>query len=150
MKNLTRIALIAAVYVVLTVVFLPYSFGPVQVRLAECLTVIPYLFPETMWGLFLGCFLANFLGGMGFLDIFIGSLLTLLAGFLTSQVTQAWMAPLPPILINALGVSGYLAYLLQVNYWYSVTWIAVGETIACFGLGYPLLLFLQKRLKERG
>ena len=56
-------AAIAAIYVVLTMVFLPISFGPIQFRISELLCVLPYFTPAAIPGLFIGCLLANFLGG---------------------------------------------------------------------------------------
>ena len=62
-------------------------------RVAECLTVLPFLFPETIWGLGLGCFLANLVGGLGFYDFFLGTIFTIVAGYLTSQVSYPFLAP---------------------------------------------------------
>ena len=62
-------AAIAAIYVVLTMVFLPISFGPIQFRISELLCVLPYFTPAAIPGLFIGCLLANFLGGAAALDV---------------------------------------------------------------------------------
>ena len=68
MKNkgthfLVQGAAIAAVYVVLTLVFAPLSFGEVQIRFSEALTVLPFFTPAAIPGLFVGCIIANLLGG---------------------------------------------------------------------------------------
>ena len=55
------------------------------------------------------------------------------------------LAPLPPVLVNAFGVSLYLAPMLGFDYWFSVQMIGVGQLIACYMLGLPLLRLLQKR-----
>ena len=62
MKNknvsyLTQAAMIAAIYVVLTIVFAPISFGEIQVRIAEMLTILPIFTPAAIPGLFIGCLL---------------------------------------------------------------------------------------------
>ncbi|BER92026.1 MAG: hypothetical protein PWP60_746 [Candidatus Atribacteria bacterium] len=147
MKKLIRAAFICAIYVVLTVLppFYTLSYGPIQVRVAEALTVLPFIYPEAIWGLTLGCLLANLAGNIGIYDVIFGSLLTLLAGYLTSRAPRAWLAPLPPIFLNAFGVSAYLAFILKVPYWYSVAYIMLGESIACLAIGYPVLHFLMKR-----
>ncbi|HSV30598.1 MAG TPA: QueT transporter family protein, partial [Atribacteraceae bacterium] len=74
-----RAAMIAAIYVVLTVTppLHSLSYGPVQVRVSEFLTVLPFVFPEAIWGVGIGCFLANLVGGVGWLDTVFGSALTL-------------------------------------------------------------------------
>lgn len=147
MTKLARAALICAIYVVLTVLppFYVLSYGPIQLRVAEALTVLPFLYPEAIWGLTLGCLLANLAGNIGIYDVIFGSLLTLAAGYLTSRMPKAWLAPLPPIFLNAFGVSVYLAFLLKISYWYSVAYIMLGESVACLGIGYPLLHLLIKR-----
>ena len=81
-KYLTHAAIIAAVYVVLTIIFAPISYGQVQVRISEALTVLPYFTPAAIPGLFIGCIIANIYGGAGIIDIIFGSLATLFAAFL--------------------------------------------------------------------
>lgn len=137
----------AALYLLLVVLppFSSFAYGPVQVRVAEALAVLPYLFPETIWGLTLGCFLANLLGGLGFFDFFFGTLCTFCAAWWTSRVSRSFLAPLPPIFINGFGVALYLSYLLKVPYLATALYILLGEAVACFGIGYPLLVLLKRR-----
>ncbi len=157
-KYLTRVGLIGALYAALTLALAPISYGPLQVRVSEALTVLPYIMPASVWGLFIGCFLANWLGGLGPWDIFGGSLLTLLAAILTYWVRKTgkpWLAPLPPVLVNAFGVSAYLQLLFGPPsiallrglspYFLFVISVGTGELIACYLLGYPLLRILLRR-----
>ena len=266
-KQAAIAGLIAALYAVLSLVFHPISFGVYQIRIAEALTVIPFLTGAAIPGLFIGCYIANALGGMGWLDIVIGPLITLVAAFLTwgmrrlpSQIlsgviavipvfgmwaggvymlsgwlidtytaiglilsavallgafileeaprrkkegfrlglwiwrvvallvaasavrllrttpdshmylaggllllasvaaamilarirqagenVNAVLAPLPPVLLNAFGVSLYLAPVMGVDYWFAVQMIGVGQLIACYLLGLPLLMMLRRR-----
>ena len=76
-------AAIAAVYAVLTYLLAPISYGAVQFRVAEAMTLLPILMPEAIPGLFVGCLLANLLGGAGPLDVIFGSLTTLVAAVMT-------------------------------------------------------------------
>ncbi|NOY89172.1 MAG: QueT transporter family protein, partial [FCB group bacterium] len=85
-KQISLAGLIAALYVVLSLVFMPISFGVYQIRIAEALTVLPFLTPAAIPGLFIGCLLANIFGGMGWLDIVFGPLITLLAAVATRYV----------------------------------------------------------------
>ena len=75
MKNknvsyLTQAAMIAAIYVVLTIVFAPISFGEIQVRIAEMLTILPIFTPAAIPGLFVGCLIGNITGGAFYLTLF--------------------------------------------------------------------------------
>ncbi|HHY38571.1 MAG TPA: QueT transporter family protein [Clostridia bacterium] len=139
--------MVAAAYTVLTVLFLPMSYGPIQVRISEALTVLPYVAPFSIWGLGLGCMLANIFGGYGIYDIVFGSLATLGAGFLTRMMPSPYLAPVPPVIINALVVGAYLSILTDFPLVAAVLYVGLGEALACFGLGLPLLLFILRRQK---
>ena len=143
-RSLTRVALIAGVYAALTLAFFPLSYGAIQVRISEALTVLPFLTPLAVPGLFIGCLLANLLAGQGFNDVVFGSLATFVAAYMTSRVRRPILAPLPPIIVNALVVPAYLAPLVKLPYVTVALFVAAGETIACYALGYPLLLYLRR------
>ncbi|MDD4765605.1 MAG: QueT transporter family protein [Atribacterota bacterium] len=145
LNYMVRISLIAAIYVTINIIFAPISFGPFQIRIAEALTVLPFIDPAAIGGLFLGCILSNIWGGLGIIDVIGGSFFTLLAAIITYNTTKPFLAPVPPIIINALGISLYLHLLFEIPYWLTVAYITIGQTIACFIIGYPLLLILIKR-----
>ncbi|HOP06747.1 MAG TPA: QueT transporter family protein [candidate division Zixibacteria bacterium] len=262
-RQLSIAGLIAALYAILSIVFQPISFGLYQVRIAEALTVLPFLTGAAIPGLFIGCVLANVIGGMGWLDIVVGPLLTLVAALLTRAAYHLsrrsrsrwlsvipflllwaggiclltglsynlsigigislsvlgialvmlseshrgilenlnyivltagalcvlisgyflyagdnnWMgivgelsllaaalvgmllarihkagdnlnmiiAPLPPVLLNAFGVSIYLAPIMGTSYWFAVQMVGVGQLVACYLIGLPLLMLLRRR-----
>ncbi|HDL17425.1 MAG TPA: QueT transporter family protein [Bacteroidetes bacterium] len=152
-KQITFIGVFAALYSALTIFLAPISYSNIQVRVAEALTVLPYLTPLAIPALFIGVLLANLFGGFGPWDIFGGSFLTLIAAILTyllRKTRKPWLAPLPPVLINAFGVSAYLQFMIQgfepglKTYFFFVSTIGLGELIACYVLGYPLLRYLMK------
>lgn len=265
-KELASAGLIASLYTVLTLAFMPISFGVYQIRIAEALTVLPFLTRAAVPGLYIGCLLANIIGGLGWLDIVFGPLITLAAAFMTrglyhisrrkltllpailplllmwcgsiylltggaftanivtggllslvalsvillsekrrtnpdasesidwllralsmaaalaavfllrqtddtymflcggitllstpvvtALLARLWyngdnpnllLAPLPPVLLNAFGVSAYLAPLIGVSYWFSVQMVGIGQLIACYLIGLPILILLQRR-----
>ncbi len=142
---LVRIALIAAIYTTINIVFAPFSYGPVQIRVAEVLSVLPFIDPAAIGGLFLGCVLANLWGGLGIVDVIGGSLCTLIAALITYKMKKPILAPFPPVIINSLGISLYLHILFELPYWLTVSYIFLGQLISCYLFGYPLLLILIKR-----
>ena len=147
-KYLTVSAIIGALYAGLTILLSPISYGPVQVRIAEAMTVLPFLFPQAIPGLYVGCMIANIWGGFGPIDIFGGSALTLVAALMTYGLRRfrtPCLAPLPPVVLNAFGVGYYLHVLTATPVWISIGWVGLGQTIACFGLGLPLLYAIKKR-----
>lgn len=143
-KHIARIGIIAGLYVAITFLLSAISFGPLQVRLSEALTLLPVIYPEAIMGLFLGCFLANLLGPYGAVDIIFGSLTTLAAAFITYRFRHNIIACLSPILLNAFFVSLYLYAFFRVPYWPTVMAIGLGESIAVLGLGIPLIRLLQR------
>lgn len=147
-QRLALNGVIAAAYAALTLVAsaMNLAYGPVQFRFSEALTVLPFLFPGTWPGLFVGCLVANLLSPYGPIDIVIGSLATLLAAIWTEKVDRPWLAPLPPVLCNMVLVGGMLA-------WYEVgftaqfaavfavnaLWVGIGEAVVCYVLGLLLI-----------
>ena len=99
---LVQAAAIGAIYVVLTLLFAPLSYGEVQVRFSEALTILPYFTPAAIPGLFVGCILSNLLGGAIPVDIIFGSIATLIGAVFTYKLrgSSKWLAPLPPIVAN--------------------------------------------------
>lgn len=160
-------AVIAALYVVLTLPFAQFAFGPVQFRLAEIMVVLPILTPAAIPGLTLGCFLANLLNplNLGVIDIVFGSLATLIAAIMTRWITlkviriserpRDVLALVPPVIVNAVIVGVYLSYLLTdspvtaaliaVN----ILYVGLSEAVIVYALGFPFLLVLRKTNIER-
>ena len=140
----TRAAMIGAIYALLTVIFAPISYGMIQVRISEMLMVLPFFTAAAIPGLFVGCFIANIYGGQGILDIVFGSLATLLAAYLVSITSNKYLVPLPPVIINAVIVGWVLHVVLGFPFYLTALWVGLGQLIACYGLGLPLLLLLER------
>ena len=149
---IAQAAMIAAVYVVLTFVFAPISFGEIQVRISEALTILPVFTPAAIPGLFVGCLLGNMLSGAYLPDVIFGSLATLLGAIGTRALRNAspFFAPLPPIIANALIVPFVLRYTYGVALPIPLMMVTVGvgEVISCGGLGLILYFTLGTRLKS--
>jgi uncharacterized membrane protein len=143
-RYLLRAAMIAALYTSLTYVLAPISYGPLQFRLSEALTLLPILYPEAIYGLFIGTLVANIFGGLGLWDIVGGSLATLLAAWFTYRFRMNLFAYLSPIITNALIVGSYLSILYAMPYWFTILSIGVSEAIIVFAIGYPLIIILKK------
>lgn len=145
---MAQAAMIAAIYVVLTLVFAPFSYGEVQVRISEALTVLPVFTPAAIPGLFIGCLISNILGGCIVPDIIFGSLATLIGAFFTYMLRNQnkFLAPLPPIIANTLIVPFVLRYGYQVplSIPFMMLTVGIGEVISCGVLGMILYTALNK------
>ncbi len=144
---LTHAAMIAAVYVVLCAVFAPISYGEIQVRVAEALVILPFFTPAAIPGLFVGCIIANVMGGSIMLDVVLGSLATLI-GAVGSWHLRAnrFLVLLPPIAANTLIVP----YVLRYGYGvplpipFMMLTVGIGEVIAVGLFGNVLLSALVR------
>lgn len=145
---LVQAAMIAAIYVVLT--FLANAFGlanyAIQVRFSEALTILPYFTPTAIPGLVIGCLLSNILTGCALPDIIFGTLATLIGAVLTYKLRKfKWLAPIPPIIANAVVVPFVLLYAYGIKpLWLSFITVTIGEVISCGVLGMLLLFTLEK------
>ena len=156
---LAAAAVVAAAYAALTIVLAPISYGPVQFRISEALTVLPFFMPTTVWGLFAGCVLANLYTG-SVLDIVFGSLATLLAGLLTAYfgrkgktVKNRLLGCLMPVLFNAVIVGavltwgyGFMEFADKplLSYGFNALTVGIGEIGVLYLIGYTLLRQLIK------
>ena len=146
--------MISAVYLVLTFIFYLTSFLPYQIRFAEALAVLPYFTPLSIPGLFVGCVVANIIGGNVIWDIVFGSLATLIAAYLTYKISynkpkRKLLAPLPPVIINAVVVGTMLSILYELPLFVTMLSVGLGQIVACYLIGFPLMLIIEKNKKLR-
>ena len=144
-EDLTRGGIIAALYVVLTYIFAPISFGAIQVRIAEMLTILPLFTPAAVPGLFIGCFLGNILGGAIVIDVVCGSIATLIGavgGYLLRR--NRWLVPIPAIIANMVIVPLVLryGYGIDMPLLSMALYVGIGEVLSCFVLGELLATLL--------
>ena len=148
--SLVRCAVIAAVYVVVCLVLAPFSYGAIQVRVAEALFGAEYIV-----GVTLGCFLANLLGST-VIDVVFGTLATLLACLLTYKLRDirvkglAIPASLPPVVFNMIIVGAF-----EITFFFSdgaptaalaafnAVTVGIGELISCTIFGVALVKLIE-------
>jgi uncharacterized membrane protein len=141
-----KAGVIAAIYVVLVMIFSFSSFGPIQFRIAEAMTILPFFTGAAVPGLFVGCLVANFLGGAIIWDTIFGSLATLAAAYLSYKLRKKeWLVPIPPILINTVVVGFVLKYAYGIPDGLLVLMggVFLGEVVSVLGFGMLLLNALK-------
>ena len=147
-------SMVAAIYVVLTLIFQPISFGAIQFRIAEVMTLMPIMTPYAVPGLFVGCLLANWLGGGIWFDVALGSIATLLASICTRRFREKPpLAAIFPTIFNGLivGPVVYFAYVRAPGdpvsvptLLFNMATVAFGELAVCYALGLPMIYGLKK------
>lgn len=155
---LTRGAIVAALYVVLTYLatLAGLSSGVIQFRISEALCILPIFFAEAVPGLYVGCVISNIIAGANPFDIIFGSLATLLGAIGARLLRRLpdklmWIATLPTIIANALIVPPVLifAYGATDAYLFIVATVALGEIVCAGILGYLLYFGLKKAKIDR-
>lgn len=142
-------AIIAAIYVALTLAFAPISFGAIQFRISEALCILPYFTFAGVPGVTLGCLLGNILGGAALPDIIFGTLATFIGAVLSYEVRgiSKWLVCLPPILSNTIIIPFVLrfAYGVPDMILYLMLTVGIGEILAIAVLGNILLAALEPK-----
>jgi uncharacterized membrane protein len=150
-RMLARAGAVAALYFALSVAVPALSFGAVQLRLGEALTLLPSLMPEAALGLSVGCFFANFFfSPFGWLDAVIGTAATLAAGLLTAKIKRLVPAGIPPVVLNALLVPIVFLYnKTDTLYYINVLTIFLSQSIMVYAAALPLTYMLKKAVPAR-
>lgn len=150
-KYITKASLIAGIYILLVLIQIPMgtiAFGPIQLRLAEGLALLPLVESAAVPGLFVGCLVSNLMlasfSAFGLVDIIGGSLVTLLAAYLTSKSKSKWIGVIPPIALNSILVSIWVSYFTSVPYVATAVGIGLGETASVILLGNLVLTAYNK------
>jgi len=160
-RKIVYSAIIAALYTTISIVLAPISFGQVQFRVAEAMTILPIFSPSAIWGLALGCAITNFIGMstgasiLGAADIVLGTCATIIAAFMTRAFRKRRikglpvLSTLPPVFVNAVVIGAELCFVMRGTI---LTWeffiiagfVALGQFGACTGLGLMLSAALEK------
>ena len=142
-RSLCMSAVIAALYAALTLLLAPISYGPIQLRLSEALTLLPMLLPQAVPGLFVGCLIANLYTGM-LTDIIFGSLATLIAAIGTYLLRKKpLLAAACPVVSNGLIVGLTLALSFHLPLLLTMLEVAIGE-IGAVAVGMVILSGMKR------
>ena len=145
---MAQAAMIAAIYVVITLIFAPFSFGEIQLRVSEALTILPVFTPAAIPGLFIGALIANTLGRAVLLDIIFGSIASLIGAIFTYRIRKfnKFLAPIPPIISNAIIIPFVLRYGYGVPLPIPLMMLTVGigQVLSCGVLGMLVYKALEK------
>ncbi len=141
---ITQAAMIAAIYVVLTIFVAAFNLasGVIQVRISEALTILPLFTGAAVPGLFAGCLISNLVTGCAPFDVVFGSIATLIGALGTFALRQRspYLAPLPPIISNALIIPFVLRFVYNIpgSIPFFMLTVGAGEVISCGILGIAL------------
>lgn len=146
-KRIASNGIVAALYFVLTVATSAFSYGAIQVRIAEALVLLCFFRRDYVIGVTLGCLLANLFSTMPMpiFDMIFGTLATLISSLLISFMKKLFVATLFPVIANAFVVGAELYFMLQEPFWLSCLTVGIGELIAVSILGYTLFMIIGRQ-----
>lgn len=142
LSNLVRIGVVAAIYAALTIEVAPLSYGAVQLRLSEILTLLCFYRKEYGFALVLGCAIANLFSPLGMVDLVFGVASTVFAVLFMPRMKKLWAASLFPAISMV-----FVAWELQMlgsPFWFSLFTCALGELLVVTVMGVPLFSLLEQ------
>ena len=154
-KKITQNAVVAALYIVLTLISTPLSFGMIQFRISEFLMLLCFFRKDYVIGVTIGCFVSNLamsatiLGAGGWIDLLIGTTATLISGLIMPYTKRLFLSSLIPVIMNGLLVGLELSLVLEIdNFWICSGFVALGEFVCVSIVGYLLILILMKKYRK--
>lgn len=144
-RKITKIGVVAAVYIVLTALIAPISYGAIQFRISEIMTLFAFIDPLYIPGLVLGCAISNLFSPLGVVDVVVGTTATFISVYMISKSKNLFIASLWPT-INCVFVGAELYYLQHLPFWLTSLQVAIGEFVVVTLIGYPIFRILLKKV----
>ncbi|MCD7847776.1 MAG: QueT transporter family protein [Oscillospiraceae bacterium] len=149
MKNLSvtrlvKLAVVAAIYVALTLALSSLSYGNIQFRIAEALMLLCFYRKDYGISLILGCLLANIFSTIGIVDVVFGTAATVLSVICMMYSPNIYVASIFPVIFNGLIVGAELYWFVGLPFWISALEVAFGEFVCVCVLGIILFKLLEK------
>lgn len=149
-RQLALIAVVAAIYVVVTTLIKPLSYGAIQFRVSEALNHLAVFNKRYIWALTLGVFIANMSSSLGPIDMIVGTLGTLVMTTMTYFATRRIKSLKFKLVVSTLidtammwVVAAELYFVLKAPFWITFGTVAIGE-FAALVLGAVLFYLINK------
>ncbi len=143
-KKIAMVGVTAAIYAVMTVAMAPISYGAVQLRLSEVMTLLAFIDPIFVPGLVLGNFIANLFSPFGLPDVIFGTLATFIAVFAMSKMKSMFFASFMPMIANGIIIGLELMIFTKMPFVSTALYVALGEFLVVTVLGYPIFKLITK------
>lgn len=153
-NKIVRLGVVAAIYAALTISLGAISYGPIQFRLAEVMTLLPLMGKEYIIALTIGCFISNVVGGFGLPDIIFGTLATFISVYLVYLTGKTMngkrgyilIASLWPTIVNAIIIGGVVLHLfIGLPLILSILQVGFGQFMVITIIGVPLFKIFNNK-----
>lgn len=142
-QNLTRSAVVAAIYIILTLSIAPISYGPVQFRVSEILNLLAFFNPMYIIAVTLGCFISNLFSPFGLFDVVFGTAHTALSLILIWKSRNLILASLWPALLSFI-IAWELNLVLNTPFLETWLYVGISEIIICTVIAVPVFMALRQ------
>lgn len=149
-RDITQLALIAALYVAITIApgISAFSYGQIQFRVSEILMLLPFFNHKYSWSLIIGCLISNiFSAQLGMYDIVLGTLATAIACLIITRIPAKnnllWTVPVVCAVVNGIIVGAELHFVLKLPFWLNLVTVGFGELVVV-AIGAVIFYFLMK------
>lgn len=147
-KKITRQGIVAAIYVVMTVMLGDVGYGAIQFRVSEILAVLPFFNAEYIYGITIGVFLANIFSTLGAIDIFVGTLASFLVAVVMSKIKNFYLACIVPLFgMILIALEIFLVVPEAGGFWAILSSLVLSEFIAVYVIGVPVFYAISKNKK---
>lgn len=146
-KDISKIAIVMAVYIVLTIAITPLSYGNINFRFSELLVLLCFFNKKYNISIIVGCLVANFFSPLGIIDIVFGTLATFLTCICINKSKNIWIASLFASFWNGLIVGAELSLFYQMPYFLTSLQVIFGEFVVVTIVGCPLWILLTNNKK---
>jgi len=144
-RQIINVTVVAAIYVVLTIVLAPLAYGNIQFRLSELLMMLVCYNPIYSISLSVGCLIANFMSPMATIDIIFGTLATVIAcGLMIPLRKHKAIASLIPAVVNGVIIGIELNYFFELPLVLSMFQVFLGEFVVVSLIGFPVMKLIEK------
>ncbi len=143
-QRMTRIAVVAAAYVALTLLLSFFAYGDIQFRVSEMLMLLCFFNPDYGIALSIGCVISNCFSPFAVLDVPVGTAATVLAACLMWKSRRLWVASLYPVLCNAVLVGLELSVIYGLPMLATMGSVAIGEFTVVTVVGLPVFSLLRR------
>lgn len=127
-KDIVRLSIISALYVVLTVMN-PFSYNMIQFRISEILMLLCFFRKDYSYALIVGCFISNLFSEIMLYDIIFGTFATVISCIVINNTKNIYIAGIAPVVFNGLIVGAELSIAFQTPYFLNVFWVSLGELV---------------------
>lgn len=151
-KSLAQSAVVAALYIVISLVLAPMSYGPIQFRIAEMFNHLAIFNKKYILSLTLGCLVVNFFSPTGVIDMIFGTLGTLLMTFISYQIGRKIHSVKLKLIISTIvctlsmwTVALELSIVSKIPFWMTYMTVAAGELVSMV-IGALIIYVVSKRI----